>query len=327
MSALLTKTKQQRFLTPPLIAFLLAVLLFLLSSFFIGNGISLQSITDRGLNVLRISAFLGIIAAGQTLVILSGGEGIDLSAGTTVTLAAMVAGWICNKQDQNVWIALLAALAVGTIIGFINGVGIAHLKIHPLIMTLSVSGVTTGVMLAIYQGKVLGGAGPGMTRLISLPIFDGLSGAVFIWLILSLLIWVLLRRTRYGRNLFAVGINRNASRLSGVRVPETVIIAYTLSGLLAALGGFALLGFTQTVYFTLGGAYLFPSIAAVVIGGTTLSGGEGSYWGTMSGALVLTVIDLILTSIQMDTPTRQIILGVILLIVITVYGRQRSLRQ
>lgn len=325
MSAMLNI--QRKKLSPPLIAFLLAVALFLFSSFFIAGGTGLHGIADRGLNILRISAFLGIIAAGQTLVILSGGEGIDLSVATTVTLAAMVAGWICNKQDQNIWIALLAALAVGTIIGFINGIGIAILKIHPLIMTLSISGVTTGVMLAIYQGKVLGGSGPNMTRLISLPIFGGLSGAVIIWILFSILIWVLLTRTRYGKNLFAVGNNRNASRLSGVRVPQTVIIAYTLSGLIAALGGFALLGFTQTVYFTLGGAYLFPSIAAVVIGGTTLSGGEGSYWGTMSGALVLTVVDSILTSIQLSPPARQIILGVILLVVITVYGRQRSLRQ
>ena len=100
-----------------------------------------------------------------------------------------------------------------------------------------------------------------------------------------------------------------------------------LGSVLAAFGGFLLLGYTQTVYFTLGGAYLFPSIAAVVIGGTTLAGGEGSYWGTMSGALVLTIIDSILTTIQLPPQVRQIILGVILLAVITVYGRQKSLRQ
>jgi ribose transport system permease protein len=100
-----------------------------------------------------------------------------------------------------------------------------------------------------------------------------------------------------------------------------------LSGLIAAFGGFMLLGFTQSVYFTLGGAYLFPSIAAVVIGGTTLAGGEGSYWGTMSGALVLIVLDSILTTIQLPQQVRQIILGAILIGVITVYGREKALRQ
>ncbi len=267
------------------------------------------------------------VAAGQTIVILSGGEGIDLSVGATVTLAAMIAGWVANKEDSLVLVALLASLGVGGLIGLLNGVGVTLLKVHPLVMTLGVSGLINGVMLAIYKGKVLGGAGPLMMRIVSYPMFAGLSGAVLVWVIVSGLVWLLLKRSRYGRNLYAVGVNRETARLSGVNVTGTVIIAYVLCSMLAAFGGFMLLGYTQTVYFTLGGAYLFPSIAAVVIGGTTLAGGEGSYWGTMSGALVLTIIDSILTSIQLEAQVRQIILGVILLAVIAVYGRQKSLRQ
>jgi ribose transport system permease protein len=313
-------------LNPPLIAFLIAILLFLLSSLLF-SGTGFQPLADRGLNILRISAFLGIIAAGQTLVILSGGEGIDLSVGTTVTLGAMVAAVVANRQDSMVFVALLAAVGVGVIVGLLNGIGVAILKVHPLVMTLGMAGVTAGAMLAIYQGQVQGGASPMMLRLISYPVFLGLSGAVLVWLVGSLLMWLLLNRTHYGKNLYAVGINRETAYLSGVNVPVTVIIAYTLSGMIAAFGGFLLLGYTQTVYFTLGEAYLFPSIAAVVIGGTTLAGGEGSYWGTMSGALVLTIVDSILTTVQMSQQERQIILGVILLFVIAVYGRQRALRQ
>ena len=316
----------QRKLTPPLVAFLIAVMLFLLSSFLFPQT-GLQPLLDRGLNILRISAFLGIIAAGQTLVILSGGEGIDLSVGTTVTLGAMVAAVVANRQDSMVLAALLAAVGAGLIIGLINGIGVAKLRVHPLVMTLGMAGVTAGAMLAIYQGQVQGGASPMMLRLISYPVFMGLSGAVLVWLLGSLLMWLLLNRTHYGKNLYAVGINRETAYLSGVNVPVTVIIAYSLSGMIAAFGGFLLLGYTQTVYFTLGEAYLFPSIAAVVIGGTTLAGGEGSYWGTMSGALVLTIVDSILTTVQMSQQERQIILGVILLLVIAVYGRQRALRQ
>jgi ribose transport system permease protein len=222
---------------------------------------------------------------------------------------------------------LLAAIGIGALIGLVNGIGVAVLKVHPLVMTLGVAGVTEGIMLAIYQGQVRGGAGPLMARLISFPVVLGFSGAVLVWLALSVLLWLLLTRTRYGKNLYAVGINRETAFLSGVRVQQTVVIAYVMSGLLAAFGGFMLLGYTQTVYFTLGGAYLFPSIAAVVIGGTTLAGGEGSYWGTMSGALVLTVLDSILTTIQLPQQVRQIILGAVLIGVITVYGRQKALRQ
>lgn len=314
-------------LSPPLIAFLLAVLLFLISVIFFSSGQGLGSALARVQNILRIAAFLGIIAAGQTLVIISGGEGIDLSVGATVTLSAIVVGAILNKQDDLIVPALLAALAIGAAIGLVNGFGVAMLRIHPLVMTLSVAGVIEGVMLAIYRGQVRGGSGPLMAKFVSFPAAFGLSGAVLVWIVLSLLIWVLLTRTHYGKNLYAIGINRETSYLSGVRVPMTVIIAYVLSGLLAAFGGFMLLGFTQSVYFTLGEAYLFPSIAAVVIGGTTLAGGEGSYWGTMSGALVLIVIDSILTTVQLPQPVRQIILGLILIGVITVYGRQKALRQ
>jgi ribose transport system permease protein len=313
-------------LSPPLIAFLLAVLLFLASVAFLSHGDLLGALSDRALNILRISAFLGVIAAGQTIVIISGGEGIDLSVGTTVTLSAILVGWIANKEDPMVPVALLAAIGLGGAIGLVNGFGVAVLGIHPLVMTLGVSGVTNGLMLAIYKGKVLGGAGPLMMKVISYPLVLGLSGAVLVWALVSLLVWVLLKRSRYGRDLFAIGVNREAARLSGVNVKATAILAYVLCSALAAFGGFMLLGYTQTVYFTLGGPYLFPSIAAVVIGGTTLAGGQGSYWGTMAGALVLTVIDSILTSVQMEPQVRQIVLGVILLCVIAVYGRQKSLR-
>jgi ribose transport system permease protein len=314
-------------LSPPVIAFLMALLLFIIGVLFFSGEQGFSTLLERGQNILRISAFLGIIAAGQTLVILSGGEGIDLSVGTTVTLSAIVVGAICDKQDANVLLALLAALGIGVVIGVINGFGVAILKVHPLVMTLSAAGVTEGVMLAIYQGQVRGGAGPEMSRFVSFPVFLGISGAVWTWLALSLLLWLLLTRTRFGKNLYAVGINRETAYLSGVRVQNTVMLAYVLSGLIAAFGGFMLLGFTQSVYFTLGGAYLFPSIAAVVIGGTTLAGGEGSYWGTMSGALVLIVLDSILTTIQLPQQVRQIILGMILIAVITVYGREKALRQ
>lgn len=314
-------------ITPPLIAFLIAVGLFALSVLLFNTGQGWAVVVQRGANILHISAFLGIIAAGQTLVILSGGEGIDLSVGATVTLSAIVVGAISNKADTLVVPALLAAVGIGLVIGLINGVGVSFLRVHPLVMTLSVGGVIQGVMLAIYRGQVRGGSGPGMSNFISYPVVPGLTGAVLVWIVLSILIWLLLTRTRYGKNLYAVGINRRTSFLSGVQVSRTVIGAYVLSGVLAAFGGFMLLGFTQSVYFTLGEAYLFPSIAAVVIGGTTLAGGQGSYWGTMSGALVLTVIDSILTTVQLPQPVRQIILGVILLVVIAAFGRVQALRQ
>jgi ribose transport system permease protein len=223
--------------------------------------------------------------------------------------------------------ALLAALGVGAVIGTVNGLGIAFLRIPPLVMTLGMTGVVQGMILVVTQGQLRGESAPIMGQLISSPIIFRIPGIVVIWLIFGGVMWFILNRTTYGKQLFAIGVNRTTSRLSGVRVPLMVVATFALSGLLAALGGFMLLGFTQNVFLNLGDRYLFPSIAAVVVGGTILAGGKGSYFGTMSGALVLTLLTSLLTAVQLPEATRQIILGLTLLVLISIYGRESGLRQ
>ena len=310
-------------LTPPVIALLLAI-----SLFFLGGIIRPGFVNpDQAINIVRLAAFLGIIAAGQTLVILSGGEGIDLSIGAVVTLAAILTFRVNAGQNQLVPLALAVALAAGAFIGLLNGLGVALLKVPPLVMTLGMAGVVQGLVLAITQGILEGDTAPMMGKYISSPLVIGIPGVIFIWIFLAVIMWFVLERSTYGKHLFGIGVNRTTSRLSGVRVPLVVIVTYSLSGLLAAFGGFMLLGFTQTVFLNLGGPFLFPSVAAVVVGGTALAGGKGSYWGTMAGALVLTLITSLLTAMQLPEAFKQMTLGVILLVLISVYGRQRGLRQ
>ena len=310
-------------LSPPLIALLLAIGLFVL------GGILRPGFANpaQAVNIVRLAAFLGIIAAGQTLVIISGGEGIDLSVGAMVTLGAILVFRIADRQDGNVLPALAVTLLAGTAIGAINGVGITVLGIPPLVMTLGMAGVIQGLILVVTQGELIGGPAPIMNLVIARPLILGVPGIVIIWVVFGVGMWVLLQRTTFGKRLFAVGVNRVTSRLSGVRVPRTVLLTYTLSGMLAALGGFLVLGFTGSVFLNLGDRYLFPSIAAVVVGGTLMTGGQGSYWGTMAGALVLTLITSLLTALQLPEAFRLMILGLILLILLSVYGRQASLRQ
>ena len=139
--------------------------------------------------------------------------------------------------------------------------------------------------------------------------------------------WLLLERTTFGSNLFAIGVNRVTARLSGVNVTGMNLLTYALAGALAGFGGFLLVGNTGVVHLQLGQPFLFPSIAAVAVGGTLLSGGKGSYWSTMAGAIVLTLITSLLTTMQMPESVRRMVLGATLLILISIYGRQRSLRQ
>lgn len=310
-------------LTPPLIALILAVLLF-----FAGGLINPDFVnTAQATNIVRLAAFLGIIAAGQTLVIISGGEGIDLSVGAVVTMGAILTFRLTGGDNNLIWLGLLASCAAGIVIGVINGLGVALLRIPPLVMTLGMTGVVQGTILVLTQGEMIGATPSLMREWIANPLVLGIPGVIFIWAIVGIGMWILLERTTYGKRLFAIGVNRTVARFSGVRVQWIVVLTYMLSGLLAGFGGFILLGFSQTVFLQLGNNYLFPSIAAVVVGGTLLSGGKGSYWGTMSGALVLTLIDSLLRAAGLEQAYQLIVFGVILLLLIVVYGRQRSLRQ
>lgn len=309
--------------SPPVVALILAIILF-----FLGGLISPSFVNPtQATNIVRLAAFLGIIGAGQTLVIISGNEGIDLSVGAIVTLGAIITFRITSGDNAMILPALGIALAVGAGIGLINGLGIVILRIPPLVMTLAMAGVVEGLVLQYTRGELIGDTPDLMSQLIAEPLFLGIPGVIVIWILLGIGMWVLLERTSFGKQLFAIGSNRTTSKLSGIRVNYVVLATYTLSGLLAAFGGFVLLGFTQTVFLNLGNPYLFPSIAAVVVGGTLLSGGQGSYWGTMSGALVLTLIDSLLRAAQLQEAFQLMVLGFILLVLITVYGRQRGFRQ
>ena len=317
-------------ISPPLAALILAVVLFVLSGLLPnGFGSDLDVAQAQATNIVRLAVFLGIIAAGQTLVIISGSEGIDLSAGSVVTLTAILTYIIVNGVDARVLPALLVALAVGALVGFINGVGITFLKISPFVMTLGMSGVVTGAIIVITHGNVIGKVSPLMTRLIARPLSPALQipNAILIWILFGILMWLLLERTTFGKNLFAIGVNRVTARLSGVNVTGMNLLAYSLAGALAGFGGFLLVGNTGVVHLQLGQPFLFPSIAAVAVGGTLLSGGKGSYWGTMAGAIVLTLITSLLTTMQMPDSVRRMVLGGTLLILISIYGRQRALRQ
>ncbi len=309
--------------SPPLVALLLAVVLF-----FAGGLVNPAFVNpNQAINIVRLAAFLGIIAAGQTLVIISGKEGIDLSVGAVVTLSAILVYRVTNGDNAMIPIGLLVALGAGGIIGAINGLGVAVIRIPPLVMTLGMAGVVQGTILQVTQGQLVGNIPPLMVQFISAPLVAGIAGVVFIWIALGFFMWLLLERTTFGKQLFAIGVNRTTAQLSGVRVQRVVILTYMLAGMLSGFAGFMLLAFSQTVFLNLGDQYLFPSIAAVVVGGTVLAGGKGSYWGTMSGALVLQLTDSLLRAMRLQEAYQLIVFGLTLLALLLVYGRQRNLRQ
>jgi ribose transport system permease protein len=313
-------------ISPPLAALLLAVVLFLMSGFLPNGFKSLSGAINQAYNILRLSSLLAIIAAGQTLVIISGGEGIDLSAGAIVTIAALYTYRLIDGQNSLILPVLFLVLGIGAFFGLLNGLGISLLKIPPFVMTLGMAGVVQGTLLVVTRGLYEGQVAPLMTRLIARDLIFGIPGVLFLWVFFGLLMTLLLTRTRFGKELFAIGTNRLTAKLSGVKVSKMVIMTYTMAGILAAFSGFVLVSWTQNAGLDLGTRYLFPSIAAVAVGGTLLSGGKGSYVGTMAGAIVIQLIQSLLTTMMLPNSIQQIVFGSVLLILVIIYGREKGLR-
>jgi ribose transport system permease protein len=312
-----------RALKDPL-AIAVAVILLLLA---VGEALSPGFAAPKQVvNQLVIAALLGVVAAGQTLVILGGREGIDLSVGAMIGLGALVAGNVMQGQDVMILPAVLAAGGACFLAGLVNGAGVTLLRIPPLVMTLGMAGVLQGLLVVLTRGQPSGNAAPALTGFIVRPVLLGLPGMLLAWAAMGALMWLFLRRTRAGLSIYAVGSNEEAARLSGVPVARTRILLFGLSGLFAGLTGVFVLGYTSSVFIGVGTAYVLPSIIAVVIGGTALAGGAGGYTGTMAGAVVLVLLQSILTTLSIEPYGRQIIFGATLLLLMLAYGRQRRLK-
>lgn len=319
--------KKKRFsISPPVAALLIALVLFLLSGLLPNGFNDFTSAARQGFNILRLASFIAIIGAGQTLVIISGSEGIDLSAGSMVTVGAMLTYVLINGDDSLILPVLLIVLVTGAFVGLVNGLGITYLKISPFVMTLGMAGVVQGAIILLTKGYYDGEVADIMTRIIARDLVWEIPGMIFVWTIIGIIITIILERTRFGKQLFAIGVNRTTARLSGVRVNRMVILTYVIAGALACFAGFLLVGYTQNAGPNLGNQYLFPSIIAVAIGGTQMSGGKGSYFGTIAGAIVIQLITSLLTTMQLPQALQQIIFGSLLLAILVIYGREKGLR-
>lgn len=269
-------------------------------------------------NTIKVAIPLAMLAACQTLTMLTGG--IDLSAGTVATITAFVMATLVPLVG--IPAALAIAMACALVAGLVNGFGVAVCRVHPLIMTLGTGLIGFGCLLA-YQRYVIatGYRIPdvllwlGIGRTLGLP--NGL--ALFIPFA-AVLIWAQ-RRTGFGRLLYAIGSNEAAARLSGVRSWQVLLTLYSLSGLIAGLTGMLYIGIVKTPSLSLVLPLDLPSVAAAVVGGTSIFGGRGGFGGTIVGALILTVLATMLTLLQMPEGARRILFGLIILAVTAAYIR------
>jgi ribose transport system permease protein len=269
-------------------------------------------------NTARFAIPLAMLAACQTLTMLTGG--IDLSAGTVATITAFVTATLAPLIG--VPEAMLIALACALMAGMVNGFGVAVCRVHPLIMTLGTALIGTGCLL-VYQRFVIatGTKIPDFLVWLGTGRTWGMPNGLALFIpFAALIIWAQ-RRTGFGRLLYAVGSNEGAARLSGVRVWQVHLALYALSGMIAGLTGLLYLGLVKTASLSLALPLDLPSVAAAVVGGTSIFGGRGGYGGTIIGALILTVLATMLTLLHMPEGARRILFGLIILAVTALYIR------
>ncbi|MGI9584682.1 MAG: ABC transporter permease [Acidimicrobiia bacterium] len=267
---------------------------------------------------------IGILAAGQTILMLTGG--IDLSIAMIATASAYVAA---NQSPNGALFAIGVGLLVGLISGTLNGVGVGVFKVNPLIMTLAMAGILLGLFTG-WATTIFAG-GTRMHEVITTigrgTFFGGnVPWAALVWAVVSVAVIVLLRRTGFGRNLYALGDNAIASRLSGIRAWQVLIVAYAMSGILGSIAGLLVGGRIGAVDLQLVGFLLLPSVAAVVIGGTSIFGGVGTYTGTILGALILGVLQSLLTFLGTGQAVQQVLYGTIVVGLSWMYTRLAASR-
>jgi ribose transport system permease protein len=268
---------------------------------------------------VRAAIPLAILAACQTLAMLTGG--IDLSVGAVASMAAFLMATLATGQGPVVAIGI--ALAAAAIAGVINGIGIGVFKVHPLIMTLGMSLVVLGLMsvyqlLMVRSGTLIPDAILWLGSGISLGF---VPNSLVVFVPVAVLIVIGLRRSGFGRLLFAVGDNPIAARLAGTRLWQVLLALYILSAMLAAAAGILIAGVANTATVSLVEQSVLPSVAAAVIGGTSIMGGRGGYAGTIVGALILTVLTTLLTVLEMPEAVRQVLFGAIIVAVAAAYTR------
>jgi ribose transport system permease protein len=272
-----------------------------------------------------LASFLGIAALGQTMVVLIGG--IDLSVPALIGAGNVMAAKLTG--DGVPWIlTLLLVLLVGVVAGAINGYITHRWTVPPLVVTLAMSSVVGGLVLLWTNARLTGSAPVWLTQATSPASSTGfipLAPVVFVWLGLSVLCAVLLRWTKLGRQIYAIGVNRNAAKLMLVSERRVSLVAFASSGFFAALAGFFLAGFTGGGLFNVGDPYLFLAIAAVVVGGTSLIGGRGGPLRTVIGSIVLIELTTLLVGFHLPAAAQQAVLGVVIVLVVALYGRERKI--
>jgi ribose transport system permease protein len=275
----------------------------------------------NGLNVIDQVTVLGIIAIGMTAVIVIGG--IDLSVGSTLALSMMVMGWLANDKGLPFGLAIVLAVIVGGVCGFGNGLLITRAKLPPFIATLAMMTITRGLANIITNGEQIVGYPDWFTALSTQRHLGFLSASVALFIVLVLVSWLILQYRAVGRNLYAIGGSREVARLAGIQVKALTTWVYVVAGGLSGIAAVVFAARLDSSQPSAGLGYELDAIAAVVIGGASLSGGIGGIGGTVVGVLIIGVLHNGLNLVGVSPFIQQIIVGAVIAIAVSLDSLRR----
>jgi ribose transport system permease protein len=299
-------------------AMLLGCALLIYTLVALGLGLTQFLTFEAAIGILNRSIALGITAIGQTFAILVGS--IDLSVAHLISASAVVASVIMNGDPAMILPAVLAVLALGAMVGALNGLLIARLEVNPLIATLGMALLIQGCLASFYGS--FPGSVPDEFQYFAYGTLFGLPLSLIVLGVLVVLAWATLRHTRFGSNIYAVGGNRDTARAAGIRTARVIIATHVVCSLCAAITGLYLASRLKSGSPWIGseGAYDLESIAVVVIGGTVLSGGKGGIWGTVAGMIIFSLIDSIFNLAGVDAFAKQVMRGIIIVAAVAFYS-------
>ena len=302
-------------------AFACIVLLLLVGSLYSTSFLSPEYLLLQ----VKVASFLGVIATGMMLVILLGH--IDLSVPWVVAMGGMTACAATAYGPAATALAIPIGVFCGLMVGLLNGFGVAYLRIPSMIITLATNAVAQGLMI-VYTGGFAprDTATDAMRWLATGTLVPAVPNAVIVWALVGAATVFVLTRTSFGRSIYAIGNRERAAYLSGIDTRRVVLIVFATAGALSAFGGVLLAGYASKAAQAMGDAYLLPAIAAVVLGGTSILGGRGSYLGTVAGVILITLLQSILSVMQMQEAGRQVIYGVVIVAMLLLYGRAPASR-
>ena len=301
-------------------AFGCIVLVLLIGSLYSSSFLSPQYLLQQ----LKVASFLGVIATGMMIVVLLGQ--IDLSVPWVVAVGGMMATAATGWGPLGEALAIPVGIGCGIALGLVSGVGVAFLRIPSMVVTLAVNAVAQGLMIVHTGGFSPQDSSSRAMRIIATgDTVLGIPNAVLVWAAIGVAAVFLLMRTTFGRTVYAIGNRERAAYLSGARTRLVVMAAFAIAGGLSAFGGVLLAGYASKAAQAMGDAYLLPAIAAVVLGGTSILGGRGSYLGTVAGVILITLLQSILSVMQMPEFGRHVTYGVVIIAMLLIYGRGRRL--